>query len=67
MTMATLIKRETPSPRYKGTVVCNCCHAEYSPGAWCRGLHCGQDTQNHRFVKIADVREGHCPVCDGKN
>ena len=62
MGMATVRKRETPKPRYKGTVVCDCCHAEYSPGGWCKGFYCGQDTST-RFVSIWKVKDGVCPNC----
>ena len=60
MGMAIIKPREVPKPRYKGTVICPHCFAEYSPGDWYRGY--SEGTQS-TFIPIAKVEENCCPKC----
>jgi rubrerythrin len=50
-------------PRYKGTIVCQNCKAEYTPGRkWCYGYH-DKSTTTYGFHKLGDIPEGVCPIC----
>jgi hypothetical protein len=60
MGMAIIKPRETPKPRYKGTVVCHNCFAEYSPGNWCRGYSEGT---SGNFIPVTKVLDNCCPIC----
>lgn len=52
---------ETPKARYKGTVVCPNCHAEYKPGNWHRGYHEGTSSE---FTARSKVPDDCCPICN---
>ena len=62
MGMATpLPPPETPKPRYKGTIVCHGCHAEYRDGAkWWRVRYHGTQTGPEWLYRLP---KGKCPFC----
>jgi hypothetical protein len=63
--MAYIDPPKTPLPRYKGTVVCPGCWAEFTPGIWVRGFYGGDahSTENQPFIKTSTVPAGKCPHC----
>ena len=63
MGMAIIKPRETPKPRYKGTVVCSHCFAEYKPGNWCYGY--SEGTQS-TFIPMYMIKDDCCPACNHK-
>jgi hypothetical protein len=61
MGMAEIQMSTTPRPRYKNTVVCPNCHAEYNPEAkWGWVLYEG--TSSHGML-VSRLKEGTCPGC----
>jgi len=61
--MATFKPQCTPTPRYKNTIVCAHCHAEYDPTArWVYGFYPPGSTADE-FTSVGTVPEGVCPVC----
>ena len=64
MGMANREPPRTPAPRYRDTVVCPDCHAEYNPApGWCRGLRVAEGTENGYFMPLTKIPEGECPIC----
>ena len=62
MGMATIEQEQTPRPRYKGTVVCVKCHAEYNPSDhWYRGYYPKGTTDG--FIATSKVPRDQCPMC----
>ena len=60
-------QRETPKPKYKGTIVCVRCHAEYNPETkWLWGYHKDDDTSADSFVVLGRIPDGACPCCNHK-
>ncbi len=56
--------KETPEPKYKNTLVCTKCHAEYNPNVnWCRGVELETGTGPSKFHKLCEVKPGRCPFC----
>lgn len=66
MGFAFVRQRVTPKPKAKNTVVCENCHAEYSPHTqWVRGYRRDPtSTALPNFEPVALVPKGVCPVCD---
>jgi len=53
----------TPKPRYKNTVVCPSCHAEYNPKTrWVWVTYMAGSTAND-YKKLGDVPKDVCPGC----
>jgi hypothetical protein len=64
--MATLLKPKTIKPKYKNTVVCQTCTAEYKVSKhWHRGYRTGgrNSTLSNNFVSIGHIKEDVCPMC----
>jgi len=63
--MVILETPKTPEPRYKNTVVCDHCHAEYNPSLnWASGYYETGTTGN--FISTSKIGKGKCPVCRRK-
>lgn len=48
-------------PRYKGTVVCQSCGAEYTPGNWVIVVY--EKGTGNDFHPIGSLEKGRCPIC----
>jgi hypothetical protein len=59
--MVIIEPRPTPAPRYKGTVVCTCCHAEYAPGNW--WIVSYDDGTSGRRTWRYPLPAATCPIC----
>lgn len=65
MGMANVEERITPKPRYKNTVVCSRCHAEYNPKTkWGYGYY--EEGTTGAVVVLGKLPEGVCPGCRKK-
>lgn len=61
--------KKTPEPKYKNTIVCSGCHAEYDPAAkFCvtRNMNDVSPTANRRAYAYS-LPKNHCPVCGREN
>jgi len=66
MGFAEIKKKETPLPRYKNTVVCHKCHAEYNKDVqFVKGITVSSNTGTDLgdFIPLATIRIGTCPMC----
>lgn len=55
---------EFPTSRYKGTVTCRWCKAEYKPENWVRGYDLSAGTTLPRnFHAVSNVPDNNCPLC----
>ena len=54
-------------PRYKNTVVCKYCRAEYNPNLeWIKGFDISQGTQPMKLASTWKVPKNTCPLCGRK-
>lgn len=61
MGMAVAEAKRTPKPRYKNTVVCEGCHAEFDPSLhWMSGFTTGTTGDFHPMFEIG---KNKCPIC----
>jgi hypothetical protein len=60
MGMAVIKPREVPKPRYKNTVVCSHCFAEYKQGNWVKGYSKGTESA---FYPLSKIQDNCCPIC----
>jgi len=58
-----IFKNNIIKPRYKGTVVCQNCAAEFAPGKWVRGFYATRGTDTSQFHKMSEVPADECPMC----
>ena len=49
------------TPRYKNTVRCQYCGAEYKRGHWVYGYY--DEGTSNRFNIVGDIPDGVCPNC----
>ena len=59
--MAPVLLPTTPRPRYKDTVVCGECLAEYRPGRWVTVRYAKDTTADYRV--LGRIPESVCPLC----
>ena len=60
MMMLVRLPTASPAPKYRGTVVCRRCHAEFSPGKWILVSYEGTSSIPYYEGRVPD---GHCPAC----
>jgi hypothetical protein len=65
MTMAYVEPDKILYPRYRGTVRCQNCGAEYSKGGWVYGYY--DEGTSNRFNVIGRIGDNVCPNCRAKN
>lgn len=64
MSFAKVEKPSAPNPRYKNTVVCPHCHAEYTPQKWVGGVDLAAGTTlPSRISHEMTIDENTCPGC----
>lgn len=66
MSMAIYEEVEIPKPKYKNTIVCEKCWAEFDQSCnWSRGFYVTDfsSTASPRFIRTSDIEKGRCPVC----
>ncbi len=51
------------NPRYKGTVVCGHCRAEYTPGNWVYGFWENTVSTCSNFMVCGKIPDDQCPIC----
>ncbi len=64
MGMATPRVNRPPAPRYKNTVVCFSCHAEYVPGDWRSVWYKKGDTSSVPVWIGGTLDPKSCPACE---
>lgn len=62
--MVIVEPRKTPAPRYSGTVVCKCCHAEYRPANW--WIVSYDDGTANQKTWHYPLPANTCPICRTK-
>ena len=55
---------EEVKPRYKGTILCRNCGAEFSKGTkWSSGHSTSTGTQTPNHIHEQTIAENQCPMC----
>jgi len=62
MSMATPGIRKKLKPKYRSTIVCDHCNAEFLPGEWWNIAYTTGDT-SVQFSVINQITQNACPIC----